>query len=303
MTIREEAERRRVLYVGMTRAKDLLLLSGSVTARSASESVLAQLQAIGEGKIGAAATQALTVGKVAIQHTVVTAPERRSAARLRTDSTQMPGLDAKSLTTLWQARTARWKDTCSTPSHLTPTSLGSLQSPDTYLSPRTGQDRDVGRLVGVMAHRILERWEFNVDPAHVLEMIRASVPEWLGKDHQSLAQTVVESLLEIFDSFIRSEPYRQLEASTILGREVPFLISWDGNRVMQGVIDLIYRLDGSIWIADYKTDLITEAEAWSRAKQYAQQATIYREAVTRCLGLSPVSFQFLFLRSGIAVTL
>ncbi len=303
MTIREEAERRRVLYVGMTRAKDLLLLSASVTGRSASESVLALLQAIGEGEIGAAATEALTVGRAAIPHTVITAPERQRGVRLRTDSTQMSDLDVKSLATLWQARMARWIECCSTASHLTPTSLGSLQSPDIDIPPQTGQDRDVSRLIGVLAHRILERWEFGADPAQIIENIRGSVPEWLGKDDQSLAQTVVESLLEIFDSFIRSEPYHRIKVSTILGREVPFLISWDGNRVMQGVIDLIYRLDGSIWIADYKTDLVTEVEAWPRAKQYAKQATIYREAVTRCLGLSQVSFQFFFLRPGIAVTL
>jgi ATP-dependent helicase/nuclease subunit A len=34
LRLREDAERRRVLYVGMTRAKELLLLSGGITARS-----------------------------------------------------------------------------------------------------------------------------------------------------------------------------------------------------------------------------------------------------------------------------
>ena len=70
---------------------------------------------------------------------------------------------------------------------------------------------------------------------------------------------------------------------------------------MEGVIDLIYRLDGRTWIADYKTDQVTESEAPARASRYSQQAAIYREAAIRCLGLSQVSFQFLFLRAGVSV--
>ena len=76
---------------------------------------------------------------------------------------------------------------------------------------------------------------------------------------------------------------------------------WGERQVMEGVIDLIYRLDGKTWIADYKTDFVTESEARSRAIMYVQQAGIYREAATRCLGLSQVSFQLLFLRAGVGV--
>ena len=49
---RQEAERKRVCYVGMTRSKDLLLLSGAVASRSAGDTVLDWLQDIGEGEIG-----------------------------------------------------------------------------------------------------------------------------------------------------------------------------------------------------------------------------------------------------------
>ncbi|HET9395145.1 MAG TPA: 3'-5' exonuclease, partial [Nitrospiraceae bacterium] len=41
---REKAERRRVFYVGMTRAKDLLMLSGALTSRSVGETVLEWLR-------------------------------------------------------------------------------------------------------------------------------------------------------------------------------------------------------------------------------------------------------------------
>jgi ATP-dependent helicase/nuclease subunit A len=78
---------------------------------------------------------------------------------------------------------------------------------------------------------------------------------------------------------------------------------WGEGQVMEGVIDVIYRLDGTIWIADYKTDRATRSEAQAKARLYARQAAIYREAATRCLGLPQVSFQFLFLRAGVSVEL
>ncbi len=55
---------------------------------------------------------------------------------------------------------------------------------------------------------------------------------------------------------------------------------------MEGVIDLIYRFDDRIWIADYKTDMVTAAEVQARADHYRSQADIYSRAVTSSLGLS-----------------
>jgi len=102
-------------------------------------------------------------------------------------------------------------------------------------------------------------------------------------------------------SFLSSNLYQTLQRATILGRETPFVMPWKEQQIMEGVIDLIYRLDGKTWIADYKTDQITESEARARVRRYSQQATIYREAATRCLGIPEVSFQFLFLRAGVSV--
>jgi ATP-dependent helicase/nuclease subunit A len=105
-----------------------------------------------------------------------------------------------------------------------------------------------------------------------------------------------------------------LREATILGREVPFAIPWEDNdapavlrrksTIMQGVVDLIYRLHGQVWVADYKTDRVDETEIRTRARDYGMQARVYREAVARCLGLDvrEVGFQFVFLAGGGAVT-
>jgi ATP-dependent helicase/nuclease subunit A len=73
------------------------------------------------------------------------------------------------------------------------------------------------------------------------------------------------------------------------------------GQIMEGVIDLIYRLDDRIWIADYKTDDVAAEDVQARADHYRSQAESYSRAVTNSLGLPSVSFQFIFLRPGIAI--
>ena len=107
--------------------------------------------------------------------------------------------------------------------------------------------------------------------------------------------------MAIFERFLSSEPYKQLQRATVLGREVPFVIPLGKDQVMEGVIDLIYRLDDRIWIADYKTDDVAAEDVQARADRYRSQADSYSRAVGSALGLPAVSFQLVFLRPGIAI--
>lgn len=70
---------------------------------------------------------------------------------------------------------------------------------------------------------------------------------------------------------------------------------------MEGFIDLVYRLDGRVWVADYKTDRLRDDEIADRVADYRLQAHVYAEAVSRCFGMEKVGFKFLFLRNGLAV--
>ena len=71
--------------------------------------------------------------------------------------------------------------------------------------------------------------------------------------------------------------------------------------VMEGVIDVVYRLDGKIHLADYKTDRVQDSEVQARAADYEGQARMYREAVSRCLGIADVGVQLIFVRNGKAL--
>ena len=112
---------------------------------------------------------------------------------------------------------------------------------------------------------------------------------------------VTEDLTALFERFLSSEPYRRLQRATVLGREVPFVMPLGEGQMMEGVIDLIYRLDDRIWIADYKTDDVAAEDVQARADRYRSQAENYSRAVASSLGLSSLSFQFIFLRPGVAI--
>ncbi len=303
LAMREDAERRRVLYVGMTRAKDLLILSGSLTARSNGDNLLDLLQEIGEGELGAATTPAFTVGASSIPHVVFEAQGPQSVHGTRPARPAGPVIDAASTAALWHTRTSAWTEARHTLRRLTPSRMTNMGEPVFRPSGAPGSDAEASRLTGILAHRILQHWNFADDPARFPHRIREAAARMLAPDQAHLAATVVASLEGLLHLFGQSELYTMLRRAVILGREVPFLMPWDNGRVMEGVMDIIYRLDDRLWVADYKTDAVTPEAAPAQAERYRVQSDIYKTAATRCLREEPVRFQCLFLRCATAVAL
>lgn len=303
LAMREEAERRRVLYVGMTRAKDLLVLSGSLTARSNGENLLALLQEIGEGELGAAKTTRFTIGASEIPHVVMEAPARQRLKRRDALHPAGPPVDPGSTARQWQARTAAWTEAQATLRRLSPSRMQAPAEPVPRLLGQPRMDGEAGRLIGVLAHRLLEHWDFAEQPAELGPRAAELVEQSLLPDQQHLAVTITDSLRELLSLFGQSEWYARLRAATILGREIPFLMPWGDGQVMEGVIDLLYRLDGRLWIADYKTDAVQPEVLQAHAERYRTQSEVYKAAVTRSLGGEPVRFHCLFLRHATAVEL
>ena len=302
LRLREEAERRRVLYVGMTRAKELLLLSGGITARSVGETVFELLQNIGTGEIGIATTVALQIGAGAIPHRVVTAPDRKRPGRRVDKATNAAVVDPQEMAVLWGARTTRWTTSLETPQHLTPTRLGAGVAPGARARAPVQQDAPIGRLAGVVVHRLLERWDYSQNPAELCAQVDSGLQAALAPDDQSHAAAVAESVHELLAAFGQSDIYARLRSSQILGREVPFIMPWGHRQVMEGVIDIVYRFDGELWVADYKTDAVLPVQVAGRAEQYRVQSEVYKAAVKQGLGAEP-RFHFFFLRCGAAIEL
>jgi len=137
----------------------------------------------------------------------------------------------------------------------------------------------------------------------MLEQLNRHVERWLPDEFQGKRDEILGEARDVLQALARSDAYAELREATILGREVPFVMPWPGTPpvLMEGRIDLLYKRDGTVWLADYKTDHITEADAMKRAEAYRDQARIYSEAVRHALGLRPAGFKIIFLRLGKAV--
>ena len=87
----------------------------------------------------------------------------------------------------------------------------------------------------------------------------------------------------------------ELASAEILGREIPFLFA-QGRTVLRGTMDLLYRKDGRVVVADYKTDALDEASKITLLKKYRKQGEFYISAVEKFLKINGVEFRVIFLR-------
>jgi ATP-dependent helicase/nuclease subunit A len=299
MAAREEAEQRRLLYVGMTRARDLLVLSGGHIRKPGRDTVLALLREAVGSEILTGEGAEVEIGTARMACTVVPAVTTgRGNAGKVVSSIAVPSLQP--LIERYDLRRSRRTELHSLPRKVIPSLMNDGRP---AVQPSRGGEKGMeasARFVGICAHALLERWDFarGAPPseAELESLCRSFIPP-----EADCLEEVRDDLVSIIGSFLSSEFYRRVQDAAILGREIPFVIPWGEGQVMEGVIDLMYRHGGRLWIADYKTDRISAGEAPARAQRYQQQATAYRAAAARCLGGEAASFEFVFLRPGVRV--
>ncbi|HEX5646497.1 MAG TPA: PD-(D/E)XK nuclease family protein, partial [Nitrospira sp.] len=281
--------------------RDLLVLSGGLVRKPGRDAVLGLLQeAVGSEAFEKEGTD-IEVGTASMARTIVP---------VATTSRQKPRKAVASVAALslpmwierYVMRQTRRTEIRSLPRKVTPSRMHDDRLAGETVRSREHKTEGYGRFVGICAHALLERWDFTrATPPSVMELeslCRSCIP--LEED---CLEAVRDDLSSIVGSFLSSEWYRRMRNATILGREIPFVIPWREGQVMEGVIDLMYRLDGTLWIVDYKTDQIEAGEAPARAQHYAPQAEAYRAAAGQCLRGEAASFEFVFVRPGVRVEL
>ncbi len=301
LATREAAEHRRLMYVGMTRARDLLVLSGSRTAKRSKDSAWQVLDDIAGGHLGDAAHTSLTVGASVIPQIVVPAPPRRRAERAKAGPSHEVALDTASLLERWRRRTEAWTSARSTAVFRTPTGVVEAMPGTAPRRNRQALPSDVARLAGTCAHWILQQWDFQRDPSELASGIPAALAALPDSVPEAEAGPLGESLRQLLGTFGASDVYRRLRASQIVGREVPVLMPCGDGQVLRGTIDLLYRAEGRLWVADYKTDEVEPAQLQERATRYRPQVDLYRAAVAQAFGVADVGMELIFLRAGRAV--
>lgn len=311
---REEAERRRLLYVAMTRAQERLVLSGALVARAGTSPLMSLLEDALEREPGDPTEAVLPLGSAVITQTVVRAADRPPRRKRDLLPELRPLGNVGDLIRQWEQREKAWASACAARRSFTPTQLLARSQNLMSHSQKGRRGGEHARLVGTLVHRVLEQWDFR-DGLEQLELrvdqiCRPAIPPELA----DAADEIITEVQAIMTTFTRSRPYADLARAEILGREVPFVMSWPAAdstdekfhtppAVMSGTIDLLYRLDGRLWIADYKTDQVNESELQARVELYRPQADAYKTGVLQSLGVSSVNFQFVFLRTGQVVNI
>jgi len=249
-------------------------------------------------------SETISVGKGTIAIEVVsanlTAPSAGQKLATATDDVNWQGFIE-----CWRRRAVNYENTLSSAPFVTPSRLKYQEQALTEAGNRIDEEvygRTPALVVGDLAHRFLQHWDFVNDPTRFEHVLHEWLPHALSTELESSLAQIESELQQIFASFIRSSAYSEVASARILGREVPLVMPWNGQ-IMEGIIDLIYEKNGLLYLADYKTDKIARAELNQRAERYRPQAEIYLQAVEQSLGRSPAAFKVIFLRLGKAVEL
>ena len=301
---REEYERRRLLYVAMTRPRQRLVVSFADRDRRGGDSLLSMLEQAAGADLTAGISHTVACGDGEIEVEVVEEePEPHEpgvpSAEAPRDDADGASCDWSSYESLWRGRRERYEARRQAPMFLSPSRLKEAGEAAQARRPR-GLQRDIALVLGQAAHRVLEHWDFQTSrPAEDLEGAIARHVSGLPPEQQT---AVVQELKAMWATLIGSPLYEELRTARILGREIPFVLPWEGETIMEGVIDVVYERGDRLYVADYKTDRVDDGDTARVMKEYGQQARIYTEAVRRSLDREVAAFRLLLLRLGRGVT-
>jgi len=322
--LRDEEEQKRLLYVAMTRARECLVLSGTLYGKGNRGSFLSLLKEGMGDALGERSVREIETGKGRIRQSVIDVADcipnysskkaRKSDGRGQRSEAEgdrygdVTSEEIGAFADLWQSRDHRYAAIRRKALFVTPSGIEEAEEAETALEKaktaegdRAARERAI--LIGTIAHDVLEHWDFGGDALLFKDAIdEACLKGGFDRGFSDETSSIIAELYEIFDSFSASPAYDELRRATIIGREVPFVIPW-GGQVMNGVIDLIYREGGRLYVADYKTDKISEGDVADKIKGYALSGEIYMEAVRRSLRQEVSGFKLIFLRLGRGIDL
>lgn len=323
-TLRDEAESLRLLYVGMTRAQDLLLVSGQASADKRTGLHKTDgwmgllLDALGAGDhlvSGMDAVIARVWGRVRVYMPDHLPDEAlRPAPALPGDSAWASAaiqvgdaLPGRALTPDLLAAIA--VPPAAQVRHLAATSIedlgGAEHNPNDKRWYRSRFRRKVlhdapaeidwvsvplprvsARQIGEIVHHALRWWRFPTgeDDAQYREILRSYA--WReGITAPGSVDYAVDEALKLLRRFIASDVYAWMNGAQAVYREIPFIYERD-ERIIHGVMDTLMRRAGGDWvIVDYKTSSISDI------RQNPDAATIHARQYHLQLGIYAAAAQ------------
>ncbi|NOZ78868.1 MAG: UvrD-helicase domain-containing protein [Acidobacteria bacterium] len=170
---------------------------------------------------------------------------------------------------------------------------------DTGEPPSSGPGRRaVARAVGTAIHRVIEELDLSAGAAPEAPRLKAVAEALLERLVPPVGRKAAfERLERIFKGLAGGTCLGRLAdiASHVIARELPVLLGpgegTDVGGFISGCADLVYRDpgDGRLVVADYKTDTIGSREVLERrTEEYARQVAVYVRALTEAFPAEPL---------------
>jgi ATP-dependent helicase/nuclease subunit A len=303
------AERVRTLYVGMTRARERLVVSGvwpEFLERGGDDSHAAMLEErdpappdwtalasrVADGR--AEASGACWVIPALRAPAVDTTPEPADAG----DEVDFEPIAAAAPIAGAESRSAL-------PIGASVTGLIEPDGDDAR-GARSAAPRSAARWVGTAIHAALERLALGAGPAQWDEQRARIAAQIAVAAPAGDREAAIADALACWDALATGPLAARLRelSGRIVARELPLLLGAHEHALgfVTGSIDLLYRDDdGRLVVVDYKTDREGPgaADAAQRRARYAEQGALYCRAVGEALGADPPPrFEIWWLRSG-----
>jgi len=302
---RGEAEERRLLYVGMTRARDFLVLpvfwvkekkGGKKEVPESSflnylQPYLSEPDKVRFGKWDQG-MMFYDTNKLELK------PEEMSPFRFPLNIEKEGGKDSGFVL----SQREHWKETqeelkrragMGRPITTAIEKVDELEKDDEWvISPIT---KGAGAVFGKLVHRLFEKLDWG--QADLLEEMAAIEGKSLGA-----TGPMIKRAGEMVKEAIHSPVLRRVIKSGSYQKEVPFTYKNHGT-IFEGVMDVVFKEGDGLVVLDFKTDLVRKDELKLKIEHYKPQTQVYSDAIKTIFGVAPkeVILFFLYLMEPVSV--
>jgi ATP-dependent exoDNAse (exonuclease V) beta subunit len=226
------------------------------------------------------------------ENPLATKPGLRRHALLQASAGDEPGEGARDYER-WGERRALLLEEGSVPTYrvATVTALVEMEKPsipgssEVLVAEVEGRDllRPGGKRFGALVHEVLARAPLEAPPADV-EALAQSLGRLFGNPEEERRAAAAAAARAL-----RHSLFEKARAASIVYRETPLVYREPSGRLVEGVPDLVFRDEGSVWtLVDFKTDLRLDiAEATHRG-----QVALYKLALEEATGIGAHAWLF-----------
>lgn len=296
---KERAERKRLLYVALTRARDHLIMSGTAPeepglsydlARSRIEWIFTALGVTGDAVTAGGLELALPDGTGSLRLAIVSDPLSIPAetGRVRPELIVVPEECAGKAGT-WVPR-----EYVIGQERVKPISVSKLEEEMKGKGPVSPPASMVSEPV---VSKYLPGVEGTKKGTIIHEVLRGRDAATVLREYGEYSEEHVRQCEEILSIFLSSDLMKKVKRSFC---EVPFVVTLDDGRPVAGKIDRLCEMEDGSWVViDYKSKPITPAELSSLAKEYEVSMAVYADTARKLVKRTPVASYLYFIEAGI----